>query len=55
LRPGDRIVAVGGNEVRAVTDVSSAVSQAKSQKRPSVLLFVERGENQRVYVPVKIK
>ena len=55
LRPGDRIVAIGGNEVRAVTDVSSAVAQAKSQKRPSVLLFVERGENQRVYVPVKIK
>ncbi len=55
LRPGDRIVAVGGNEVRAVTDVSSAVAQAKTQKRPSVLLFVERGENQRVYVPVKIK
>ncbi|NOT41119.1 MAG: PDZ domain-containing protein, partial [Alphaproteobacteria bacterium] len=58
LRPGDRIVAIGGNEVRAVTDVSSAVSQAKSQKRPSVLLFVERGGSQqvqRVYVPVKIK
>ncbi len=55
LRAGDRIVAVGGNEVRAVTDVSAAVSQAKAQKRPSVLLFVERGENQRVYVPVKIK
>jgi serine protease Do len=55
LRAGDRIVAVGGTEVRAVTDVSAAVSQAKSQKRPSVLLFVERGENQRVYVPVKIK
>jgi len=55
LRAGDRIVAVGGTEVRAVTDVSSAVAQAKSQKRPSVLLFVERGGNQRVYVPVKIK
>lgn len=55
LRPGDRIVAVGGTEVRAITDVTAAVSQAKSQKRPSVLLFVERGENQRVYVPVKIK
>jgi serine protease Do len=55
LRPGDRIVAVAGTEVRSVTDVSAAVSQAKSQKRPSVLLFVERGENQRVFVPVKIK
>jgi serine protease Do len=55
LRPGDRIVAVGGTEVRAVTDVSAAVALAKSQKRPSVLLFVERGQNQRVYVPVKIK
>ena len=55
LRAGDRIVAVGGSEVRAVTDVSAAVAQAKSQKRPSVLLFVERGGNQRVYVPVKIK
>jgi serine protease Do len=55
LRAGDRIVAVGSTEVRAVTDVSAAVAQAKSQKRPSVLLFVERGGNQRVYVPVKIK
>ena len=55
LRPGDRIVAVGGTEVRAVSDVSGAVALAKSQKRPSVLLFVERGQNQRVYVPVKIK
>lgn len=55
LRPGDRIVAIGGNEVNAVTDVSTAVAQAKSQKRPSVLLFVERSGNQRAYVPVKLK
>jgi serine protease Do len=55
LQPGDRIVKVGGNEVRTIADVNSAIATAKSLKRPSVLLFVERGTNQKVYVPVKLK
>jgi serine protease Do len=55
LRPGIRILAVGGTEVRSPADVAAAVQKAKSLKRPSVLLFVDAGENQRAYVPVKIK
>jgi len=53
LRPGDRIIAVAGNEVRAISDVKSAVDGAKSAKRPSVLLFVETNRG-KVYVPVKL-
>jgi len=53
LRPGDRIIAVAGSEVRAVSDVKSAIDGAKSAKRPSVLLFVETNRG-KVYVPVKL-
>lgn len=53
LRPGDRIIAVAGNEVRAISDVKSAVDGAKSAKRPSVLLFVETNRG-KVYIPVKL-
>jgi serine protease Do len=53
LRPGDRIIAVAGNEVRAISDVKSAIDGAKSAKRPSVLLFVETNRG-KVYVPVKL-
>jgi serine protease Do len=55
LQPGDRIVSVGGNEVRNISDVNSAISTARSLRRPSVLLFVERGRDQKVYIPVKLK
>ena len=55
LRPGDRIIAVAGDEVRQIGDVKSAVDAAKAQKRPSVLLFVETARGNKVYVPVEIK
>jgi serine protease Do len=54
LRPGIRILSAGGKDVRSPSDVSAAVAQAKSLKRPSVLLFVDAG-GRKAYVPVKIK
>ncbi len=54
LRAGDRIVAVAGDEVRSISDIKSAVSEAKSQKRSSVLLFVETQRGNKVYIPVKL-
>ncbi len=54
LRPGFRVLAVGGAAVTSPGDVSAAVSKAKSLKRPSVLLFVDTGRG-KAYVPVKIK
>jgi serine protease Do len=54
LHAGDRIVAVAGDEVRSVADIKSAVDEAKSQKRSSVLLFVETQRGNKVYVPVKL-
>src|SRR5262249_2074017 len=41
LSAGDRIIAVAGDEVSSVDDIKSAIGEAKAQKRPSVLLFVE--------------
>lgn len=55
LQPGDRIVQASGKPVQSIADVNSAVATAKSLKRPSVLLFVERGKAQRVFVAVKLK
>ncbi|MDZ4739011.1 MAG: Do family serine endopeptidase [Alphaproteobacteria bacterium] len=55
LQPGDRIVKVGANEVHSIADVNSAIATANALKRPSVLLFVERGNNQKVFIPVKLK
>ena len=55
LQPGDRIVAAAGKDVHSISDVNAAVSSAKALKRPSVLLFVERGRNQKVFVAVKLK
>lgn len=55
LRAGDRILAVGGDEVDSVEDVKGALAEAKSAKRPTVLLFVERDRGVKVYIPVKIK
>ena len=53
LQPGDRIVQASGKDVRTVSDVAAAVAAAKSLKRPSILLFIERGKG-RVFVPVKL-
>ena len=55
LQAGDRIVAIGGSPVHSVDDVKSAVSSARSAKRPSVLLFVERQRGIKAYIPVKLK
>jgi serine protease Do len=54
LRPGYRIVAVAGKEVRGISDVKAAVDEAKAQKRPSVLLLVETERDRKVYVAVKL-
>ena len=54
LRPGDRIISVGNDEVRSVEEVKAAISQAKSLKRSSILLFVETQRGQKAYVPVKL-
>jgi serine protease Do len=54
LRPGYRVLAVGGAPVTSPSDVTAAVAKAKSLKRPSVLLFVDTGRS-KAYVPVKIK
>jgi serine protease Do len=54
LRPGDRIVKIGGKEVRSVDEVKSAVAAAKSQKRGSLLLFVETQRGVKTYVPIKL-
>ena len=53
LQPGDRIVQASGKDVNSISDVNNAVAAAKSLKRPSVLLFIERGKNQKVFVAVK--
>jgi len=55
LRAGDRIVAIGGDEVKSPGDVKERIAEAKSQKRPSVLLFVVTQRGQKAYVPVKLK
>ena len=46
---------MGANEVHSIADVNSAIATANALKRPSVLLFVERGNNQKVFIPVKLK
>jgi serine protease Do len=54
LRPGDRIIAVGGDEVRSLGDVNLAVEEAKSLKRPLVLLFVVTQGGRKTHVTVKL-
>ncbi|MBP6011368.1 MAG: trypsin-like peptidase domain-containing protein [Alphaproteobacteria bacterium] len=54
LREGDRIVAVGTADVGSLTDVNLAIEQARAQKRPSVLLFVETRAGGKVHIPVKL-
>ena len=55
LRPGDRIVAVGGDDVKSLGDVNLAVEQAKALKRPVVLLFVVTKSGSKNHVAVKLK
>ncbi|MEQ1754496.1 MAG: Do family serine endopeptidase [Micropepsaceae bacterium] len=54
LQPGDRIIQASGKAVDSVADVKTAVETAKSLKRPSVLLFIER-KTAKVFVAVKLK
>ena len=54
LRPGDRIVAVGGGKVATLADVNLAIEQAKSLKRDLVLLFVETPQGQKAHLTVKL-
>lgn len=54
LRPGDRIVAVGGGKVATLGDVNLAIEQAKSLKRDLVLLFVETPQGQKAHLTVKL-
>lgn len=54
LQPGDRIIQASGKTVASVADVKNAVETAKSLKRPSVLLFIER-KTAKVFVAVKLK
>lgn len=54
LREGDRIVAVGTADVGSLTDVNLAIEQARAQKRPSVLLFVETRAGGKVHLPVTL-
>ncbi|MCE9522526.1 MAG: Do family serine endopeptidase [Alphaproteobacteria bacterium] len=53
LRPGDRIIAIGGDEVKSVEEIKAAISSAKSQKRGSILLFIETQRGQKAYIPLK--
>jgi len=45
LRQGDRIVSVGGKEVKSPTDVKKAIEDTAKDKK-SVLLLVKRGDGQ---------
>jgi serine protease Do len=54
LRPGDRIVAVGGDKVATLGDVNLAIEQAKSLQRDLVLLFVETPQGQKAHLTVKL-
>ena len=55
LRAGDRIVAVGGEAVKSLGVVTLAIEQARSRKRPLVLLFVETPQGGKTHVPVKLE
>lgn len=54
LKPGDRIVAVGGTKVNSLVDINLAIEQARSLKRTMVLLFVENQRGGKRDVPVKL-
>lgn len=54
LRPGDRILAVSGDDVTSLVDVNLAIEQARSLKRDVVLLDVINQQGAKVHVPVKL-
>ncbi len=54
LRAGDRILAIGNDEVRSIADVTAGLEAAKRAKRTAVLLLVTNARGQERYVPVKV-
>jgi serine protease Do len=54
LNPGDRIVAVGSDDIKSMTDVNLALEEAKSLKRDAVLLFVVTARGENTHVAVKL-
>ena len=54
LRMGDRILAIGDVEVRAISDVMSGLDAAKRAKRSAVLLLVTNARGQERFVAVKV-
>ncbi len=54
LRAGDRILAIGNDEVRSIADVTAGLDAAKRAKRTAVLLLVTNARGQERYVPVKV-
>jgi serine protease Do len=55
LKRGDVIISVNGRPAVTAADVRTAVTEATSAKRSSVLLLVQRGNSPARYVGLKIK
>lgn len=55
LRRTDVIQAVNGTPVRTAADFGRLVAQAKAAGRPQVLLLVQRGRGNPIFLPVKVK
>jgi serine protease Do len=54
LRRGDVILSINNQPTTTVAAVASAVQQARSAKRPSVVLLVQRGPRPPVYIGVNL-
>jgi serine protease Do len=54
LQAGDRILAIGNDEVKSIADVTAGLDAAKRAKRVAVLLLVTNARGQERYVPVKV-
>ncbi|MBI1214158.1 MAG: Do family serine endopeptidase [Alphaproteobacteria bacterium] len=54
LRAGDRILAIGNEEVRSIADVKAGLAAAKQAKRSAVLLLVTNARGQERYVAIKV-
>jgi serine protease Do len=54
LRAGDRILAIGNEEVRTIADITAGIENAKRANRKAVLLLVTNARGQERYVAVKV-
>lgn len=54
FRSGDRVLRVGGRDVRDRQDLSDALKEALTQKREFVLFFVETPTGGKSHVPVRV-